>query len=183
MQTRFGVSPHGANWGIVGFSMGGTCAVDLTVMHPELFSSFVDIGGDRRPTAGTREQTIARLFAGNAAAFDAFDPGTVISRHGVYRGISGWFAVSAATSADETSTPPGAEAQAARTLCALGKANGITCTVTAYTGKHNWPFAADTFAVALPWLAGQISTPAVRRELLPRQTFEDAAHSAATGER
>jgi S-formylglutathione hydrolase FrmB len=183
MQTRFGVSPRGANWGIVGFSMGGTCAVDLTVMHPELFSSFVDIGGDRRPTAGTREQTIARLFGGNAAAFEAFDPGTVISRHGAYRGISGWFAVSAPTSADGTSTPPGAEAQAARTLCALGKARGITCTVTAFTGKHNWPFAADTFTVALPWLAGQISTPAVGREPLPRQTFEDAAHSVATGKR
>jgi S-formylglutathione hydrolase FrmB len=163
--------------------MGGTCAVDLAVMHPELFGSFVDIGGDRRPAAGNRDQTIARLFGCNVAAFEAFDPGTVISRHGMYRGISGWFAVSAPTSADRTSTAPGAEEQAARTLCALGQAKAITCAVTVFKGKHNWPFAADTFAVALPWLAGQISTPAVRRELLPRQTFEDAAHSAATGER
>ena len=51
-----------ANWGIVGWSMGGTCAVDLTAMHPELFSSFVDIAGDlaperrhqgRRPSTGS----------------------------------------------------------------------------------------------------------------------------------
>ncbi len=46
MVSQFGVSSNSANWGIVGWSMGGTCAVDLTVMHPELFSSFVDIAGD-----------------------------------------------------------------------------------------------------------------------------------------
>jgi S-formylglutathione hydrolase FrmB len=191
METRFGVSRHSSNWGIVGFSMGGTCAVDLTVMHPDLFSSFVDIGGDRRPTAGTREQTIARLFGGDAAAFEAFDPGTVISRHETYRGVSGWFAVATVTAADHpTSTSPGAaghesgaEAQAARTLCALGTAKGITCAVTAFAGKHNWPFAADVFAASLPWLAGQLSTPAVTREPLPQQVFHDSIGSATSGER
>ncbi len=52
MVSKFGVSPEPANWGIVGWSMGGTCAVDLTVMHPELFSSFVDIAGDTGPERG-----------------------------------------------------------------------------------------------------------------------------------
>ncbi|EUA66178.1 esterase family domain protein [Mycobacterium xenopi 4042] len=73
--------------------MGGTCAVDLTVMHPELFSTFVDIAGDLGPNSGTKAQTIARLFGGNAAAWAAFDPTTVIKRHGPYSGVSGWFAV------------------------------------------------------------------------------------------
>ena len=58
VATTFGV--QSANWGVVGWSMGGTCAVDLTVMHPELFSTFVDIAGDMGPNAGTKEQTIAR---------------------------------------------------------------------------------------------------------------------------
>ena len=35
MISNYRVSPNRANWGIVGWSMGGTCAVDLTVMHPE----------------------------------------------------------------------------------------------------------------------------------------------------
>ena len=54
MISRFGVSSEAANWGTVGWSMGGTCALDLTVMHPELFSSFVDISGDAGP--GDRNQ-------------------------------------------------------------------------------------------------------------------------------
>jgi S-formylglutathione hydrolase FrmB len=91
--SNFGVSADRANWGVAGWSMGGTCAVDLAVMHPELFSAFVDIAGDRGPTIGTKEQTIARLFGGNSAAWAAFDPATVIARHGHYTGLSGWFDV------------------------------------------------------------------------------------------
>ena len=52
--SQFDTSSNPANWGIVGWSMGGTCAVDLTVMHPDLFSTFEDIAGDHAPTAGTK---------------------------------------------------------------------------------------------------------------------------------
>ena len=49
--SHFGTSADPANWGIVGLSAGGTCAVTLTVKYPELFSGFVDIdGGVRRAT-------------------------------------------------------------------------------------------------------------------------------------
>ena len=65
-SSTFGV--NSANWGVLGWSMGGTCAVDLTVMHPELFSTFVDIAGDMGPNAGTKEQTIARIYGGDAAS-------------------------------------------------------------------------------------------------------------------
>ena len=66
MVSHYGVSPHRSNWGVVGWSMGGTCAVDLAVMHPDMFSAFEDIAGDIAPNSGTKDQTIARLFGGNA---------------------------------------------------------------------------------------------------------------------
>ncbi len=71
VNANFGTSSQPADWGIVGWSMGGTCAVDLTVMHPELFSSFVDIAGDMGPNAGTKDQTIARLYDGDADGLGA----------------------------------------------------------------------------------------------------------------
>ena len=43
MISKFGVSSDRSNWGIAGWSSGGTCALTLTVTHPELFSAFVDI--------------------------------------------------------------------------------------------------------------------------------------------
>jgi S-formylglutathione hydrolase FrmB len=185
MISRFGVSPKPTHWGIVGWSMGGTCAVDLTVMHPELFSSFVDIAGDLGPDTGTKAQTVARLFGGNANAWAAFDPTTVITRHGRYTGVSGWFDISSGSTptrhrtmpvadtgavrlGDQTATgTPGEQTGAAESLCKLGRAEGIYCAVVAQPGRHDWPFASSAFAAALPWLAGQIGTPGVPRVALP----------------
>jgi S-formylglutathione hydrolase FrmB len=181
MISRFGVSAEPARWGIVGWSMGGTCALDLTVMHPELFSSFVDIAGNMGPEAGTKAQTIARLFGGNADSWAAFDPATVIARHGQYTGVSGWFDVSSSnppkhhrglsvTDASdvylggrEPIVNPNDQISAAESLCALGRANGINCAIVAQPGKHDWPFASNAFAAALPWLAGRLDTPGMPR--------------------
>ncbi|WP_211145697.1 alpha/beta hydrolase [Mycobacterium interjectum] len=185
MISKFGVSPDRSNWGVAGWSMGGTCAVDLTVMHPEMFSAFVDVAGDFYPNAGTKAQTIARLFGGNAEAWAAFDPTTVINRHGPYRDVAGWFAISSdgppAPRRDPSVTDAGAmrlvsrdaaanpsnQTAAAYSLCALGRANGIECAVLPQPGKHDWPFADRAFAAALPWLAGRLGTPGVTRTPLP----------------
>jgi S-formylglutathione hydrolase FrmB len=168
MIAKFGVSAAPANWGSVGWSMGGTCAVDLTVMHPDMFSVFEDIAGDISPNSGTKAQTIDRLFGGNVAQYASFDPTTVMNRHGHYSGIAGWFAV------NDPGTPPGThprasdQAVAAQSLCGLGATNGIDCAVIVQPGKHDWPFASRAFESALPWLAGQIGTPGVPRVPLPR---------------
>ncbi|HUO41052.1 MAG TPA: esterase family protein, partial [Mycobacterium sp.] len=149
----------------------------------ELFSSFVDIAGDLAPVAGTKEQTIQRLFHGDAAAYAAFDPTTVITKHGPYTGVSGWFAISSSPQVQyhnpnansnavglggrDGAGNPGDQTMAANTLCALGRANGIDCAVVTTPGKHDWPFARETFSSSLPWLAGQLGTPRVPRIPLP----------------
>ena len=156
-------------------------------MHPELFSSFVDIAGDLGPMAGTKEQTVARLFGGDAAAWAAFDPTTVITNHGPYTGVSGWFAISSDPPKKHRNNSSGGgdavglggrdaggnprdQTEAANSLCALGRANGITCAVVATPGEHDWPFATDTLTSSLPWLAGQLGTPGVPRIPLPGAT-------------
>ena len=111
--------------------MGCTCAVDLAVMHPDMFSAFEDIAGDLSPNSGNKAQTIDRLFNGNAAAYASFDPSTVITRHGAYSGVTGWFDTNSVNSTDQTA--------AANSLCGLGSANGIRCAVVTQPGKHDWP--------------------------------------------
>lgn len=173
MVSNFGVSTDRANWGVAGWSMGGTCAVDLAVMHPDMFSAFVDIAGDLHPNTGTKDQTIAGLFGGNSAAWAAFDPITVMTRHGHYTGLSGWFDVPASTgphslaqatkpvgapTIDPAANPEGQDA-AAHSLCGVATTNGIDCTVVTQPGRHDWPFAAQAFAASLPWLAATLGTP------------------------
>jgi S-formylglutathione hydrolase FrmB len=161
MISNYGVSADPANWGVAGFSMGGTCAVDLAVMHPDMFSSFVDIAGDMGPNAGNKVQTIDRLFHGNEAAWAAFDPATVINHHGTYSGVAGWFDVNA--SGNHTS----AQMAAATSLCALGSAHGIGCSVVTQAGSHDWQFAERAFVAALPWLAGRLGTPHIPPVAMP----------------
>ncbi len=174
MVSNYGVSPNRANWGVVGWSMGGTCAVDLTVMHPDMFSAFEDIAGDLTPNSGNKAQTIARLFGGNAAAYAAFDPTTVITRHGPYAGVAGWFDINGSAQSSpprpavvNAAANPNDQTAAANSLCATGSADGIKCAVVAQPGKHDWPFAARAFAAALPWLAGQLGTPGLAALPLP----------------
>ncbi|MGX9791605.1 alpha/beta hydrolase-fold protein [Mycobacterium sp. MMS18-G62] len=179
MVSAYGVSSKPSNWGIVGWSMGGTCAVDLAVMHPDMFSAFEDIAGDMAPNSGNKAQTIDRLFSGNAAAYAAFDPSTVITRHGPYAGVTGWFDINNAPPAAPTKNNPNDQTAAANSLCALGSANGIRCAVVMQPGKHDWPFAAHAFAAALPWMASQIGTPGIPTVPLPAAPPAPASAPAA----
>ncbi|BBZ28803.1 hypothetical protein MMAD_30980 [Mycolicibacterium madagascariense] len=185
--SEFGSSADPANWAVVGWSMGGTCAVDLTVTHPELFHVFEDIAGDHGPISGTKQQTIDRLFGGDAAQWAAYDPMTVMAKHGPYVGVSGWFEDTPPVSDEQMKKllpsggfhpPPqpanalgfgghdewknGAEDQvgAAQDLCNAGLKVGISCTVHTVATFHTWQFAAYAFSEALPWVAGQITAPA-----------------------
>lgn len=191
VDATYGTS---GDWGVVGWSMGGTCAVDLTVMHPELFSSFLDIAGDTGPNAGTKDQTIARLYGGNAAAWAEFDPSTVMTKHGPYQSVSGWFAISTDaptrrkfTGGDgavglggrDAQGMSGDQTQAAISLCGLGRANGITCSVVPTTGRHDWPLATQVFTAALPWLFSAVHTPGVPAVPLPAGSPVTPASAAA----
>lgn len=178
LVKNFRVSDDPANWGVVGWSSGGTCAMNLTLKYPELFSAFVNIDGDFAPNAGTKGQTIERLFGGNAATYDEWYPPTVIEKHGTYEGVSGLFAVSENAKTPAISgaalqeepaerSPESNPTEAARTLCRLGSQYGIDCAVVAHPGKHDWPFAAQAFASSLPWLAWQVDTPGVPEVALP----------------
>jgi len=175
MISNFGVSSNPANWGIVGWSAGGTCALTLTVKHPELFTAFVDIDGQKGPNAGTKEQSIARLFGGDSDAWAAFDPKTIMENHGRYSGLSALFAVSretpnvyhsGATAPGDVGEEPNDQANlnpvaVANYVCPLASSHGIECAVVPHQAGHDFPSAGAIFATALPWLAGKLGTPGV----------------------
>ncbi|MBF4998681.1 hypothetical protein IRT45_16165 [Nocardia sp. BSTN01] len=185
VNSHFRVSADPAKWAVIGWSMGGTCATDLTVMHPELFHTFVDIAGDLGPTSGTREQTIARLYGGDGAAYDRFDPLTVMAKHGPYTDVAGLFDdLTPPHRQDHTGKNPGGghvhmpqvdesrigvggqdgvmdsgEVGAAEKLCGQGRAVGIECTIHTTAGGHTWQFAAAAFTSSLPWVSARLGLP------------------------
>jgi S-formylglutathione hydrolase FrmB len=180
--SRFGVSPKAENWGLAGWSSGATCALNTAVRNPEMFSAFVWLDGTLGPNAGTKDQTIARLFGGDRAAWEAFDPKTVITRHGPYDTMAAWLGVGESTPTvhrDPTTTPPSEEAIAgwdtfseehasnANKLCALLSGYNVECSVVGYKGGHDFQAASTAFDAALPWLAWRLGTPNVRERAMP----------------
>jgi S-formylglutathione hydrolase FrmB len=152
--STFGVSRDPARWATAGFSSGGTCALNLAVMHPGVFGGFLDVAGDERPNVGTDAQTVQRLFGGDRRAWQAFDPRSSITSHGPYSSTFGLFVVPRPRPGGDDG-----DALAAHRLCTLAVSRGIVCTVTTVPGHHDWPFAGAAFEAALPWLAGQLHTP------------------------
>ncbi|MEV6137434.1 alpha/beta hydrolase-fold protein [Nocardia sp. NPDC051990] len=181
LRSRFGASADPANWAVVGWSMGGTCAVDLAVMHPELVRTFVDIAGDLGPASGNKEQTIRRLFGGDADRWAAFDPLTVMAEHGPYTGMAGLFddltplksgpgshgAHQQAAAADDDTVGMGGhdgvfdtgEVGAAEKLCDAGHEVGIDCTIHTTQGGHTWQFASAAFTSSFPWIVARVGVP------------------------
>jgi hypothetical protein len=122
-------------------------------VHPDMFSAFIDIQGDlgpKRRHQGTDHCPAIRRQ--NADVWAAFDPTTVMAGTQPLQRCLGVF-----------SSNPGDQAAAANSLCGVGSANGIECTVDVRPGKHDWPSAANAFATYLPWLAGQLGTPTAPR--------------------
>lgn len=144
----FGASADPRNWGVAGWSMGGTCAFDLVVEHPEAFRHFEDISGDLGPNLGSRQDTIRKLYHGDTTAWAEHDPLTVLGHHARYLDTSGWFAAGTA----ETG-----HARQATQLNAAAQRAGITTRLIIEPGNHSWRFAARAFAEALPWLTNELS--------------------------
>ena len=146
IEQTFGTSADPGKWAVAGWSMGGTCAITLTVTHPGLFKHFIDISGDLGPNLGDKQSTITKLYGGNEAAYNANDPRTVLATHGRYRGVSGWFAAG-----DQEH----AHIAQQRQLCAAMRGDGINCQTHVTPGAHKWTFASTAFRTALPWLGDQ----------------------------
>lgn len=84
-------TPAADGWGIVGFSAGGTCAIQLAAAHPHLFRALLDISGEVAPTMGP--DTVQAAFGGSQAAYDAAKPAAILAAHAPYSDTPAIFAV------------------------------------------------------------------------------------------
>ncbi|NUP54009.1 MAG: esterase family protein [Catenulispora sp.] len=154
VQKNFGTFTSAPHWAIAGWSMGGTCAITLSVTHPNVFGHFLDISGDIGPNIGDKAGTVKQLYGGDAAAYDANDPLTVLAKHKKFpKGFSGIFA--------DGDTEDKHIQQAHQLSDAATKA-GIESQVYVAPGKHSWTFAQAVFQTQLPWFAKVLQVPGVK---------------------
>lgn len=151
VRTTLGTLPPGPAWAVAGLSEGGSCAIMLTLRHPDLFTAFGDFSGLAGPRVGETNadtaDTVAQLFGGSPQQFAAHEPADLLTARR-FPGVGGWFQVGA------LDAEPLA---AARQLTPLAAAAGAdTCLVVVPDGGHTFDVWAAAFRESLPWLAQRV---------------------------
>ncbi|QWT23477.1 hypothetical protein KPL76_12245 [Subtercola sp. PAMC28395] len=84
IRSSLPVAAPGPEWGIAGFSQGGTCSIQLGAGHPELFGAILDVSGELVPANGDEQETIDSGFAGSRAAYLAALPEAILKARAPY---------------------------------------------------------------------------------------------------
>jgi S-formylglutathione hydrolase FrmB len=144
-QLRTKVDPK--QRGIGGLSMGGYCALNLGLKHPDVFSTVLDFSGDTEPVVDTLPGGLPDLFGPNyQPAVDANTPAKYLSTLNPARGPAIWMDVGASDA--------GSMKQMS-TLVPLLKAKGFTVEFHTRPGEHDFKTFGNGLADALPWAAGR----------------------------
>lgn len=91
IHTHLKAAAPGRAWGIVGFSEGGTCAIQFAAGEPDMFRTILDISGEVVPTVG--RNTVEIAFGGSQTAYDAIKPLRIMKQHAPYTDTVAMFAV------------------------------------------------------------------------------------------
>jgi S-formylglutathione hydrolase FrmB len=148
ITQHVGVDSDHSRWAFGGWSFGGTCALQMATRHPDLYPSFIDVAGEREPAiSADRTQTVAAAFHGDASAFTALTPLTLLGQRkypqvwgylaagGDEKVVQGWM--------DEVAT-------------AAGQAGMTIKTATVPDQGHSWAVPSASLVPALDWLAQRL---------------------------
>lgn len=130
-------------WAVGGYSYGGTCSIQLSVNHPGVYPTFLDISGQDEPSLGDHPGTVAATFGGDEAAFAAVNARDVLGRRGP-TGVAGVFVAGAD---DEEYRPQ------QRRMYDAARAAGLDVRYYELPGGHSGQVWAPALAGELDWLA------------------------------
>jgi enterochelin esterase-like enzyme len=143
VDDTFGTRPGSASWGVAGLSMGGYCALALSLRHPDRFGAFGDYSGLAQPALDPPDDALGDLFGGDQQAMDAHDPTRILAT-ARFPQLAGWFEVGA----DDSDPRAAIEAVSAQASEA-----GIATCVLVRPGGHDFGLWHQAFEDSLPWLS------------------------------
>ncbi len=150
--SRLNVLPSAHYWTIAGYSNGGACALAWAAQHPQTWGAMLDISGNEFPGSEHVDRTVAEVYGGDRAAFEAASPATVLAA-----GIGGYEDHLAVFTwgADDAVFGPGQRANARRAADA-----GFTLATTEIPAAGHTGTALDGgLAFAIPALCSWLGWP------------------------
>jgi S-formylglutathione hydrolase FrmB len=149
IKAHFNVATGASHWAIGGLSLGGMCAVMLALRHPDVYSNFLDFGGEIGPEIGSQQTTIDKLFGGSEQNWAQHQPATLLAQH-KYNNMGGFFAVGAQDTRSLT--------DAAQQLSTASKEAGIDTLYEVIAGEHTFSTWQDAFKLSLPWVSNRLGS-------------------------
>jgi S-formylglutathione hydrolase FrmB len=146
VRSNLQVDTDPTAWAIGGLSYGGTCALQMATLRPDVYPTFLDLSGQAEPTLGDRTSTINEVFGGDEAAFDRIDPAYLLA-HERFPDSAGAFV----DGADDSEYRPGVEQ-----LAASAKAAGMDVHLTELPGSHSFEVWSAGLEKELPWLSRRL---------------------------
>jgi S-formylglutathione hydrolase FrmB len=153
IKATLDVDQDPRHWAIGGYSQGGTCALQLAVRAPHVYSTFIDISGQDEPTLGDRRSTVRAAFDGDEKAFRRVNPLDILANHR-FPTTSAMIVVGRQ---DDRYRPQQHRVQGA---C---HAAGMDVTWMELPGGHTWGVWGPGLEQSLPWLAVRAGLTAERR--------------------
>jgi enterochelin esterase-like enzyme len=147
IKKNFHVEDSPTNWAIGGISLGGTCSIMMTLLHPNVYHYFIDLGGEIGPEVGSKQQTIDQLFHRSEKDWAAHQPSILLATH-TYKNIGGFFGDGNQDTRDVTS--------AITQLSIQSKKAGIDSVSETLNGAHTFNVWAQTYEDSLPWISNRI---------------------------
>jgi len=148
IKSHFNVSDNPDNWAIGGISMGGTCAVMLTLTNPNIYHYFIDIGGDVGPSlVGSLEYTIKNLFNGSETAYNQHQPLYLLATK-KYKGLGGFFGNGGSDTPDVTT--------GTTLLYNASKQDGLDVVHETVNGSHTFNIFSELLKEAIPWASNRL---------------------------
>ena len=133
--------------GIGGLSMGGFCALNLGLKHPDVFSVALDFSGDTEPVADTLPGGLEQLFGPNhQQQVDANSPSKYWSQLDGSKGPAIWM---------DCGTSDLAVLKQMQTLLPQLKSKGFTVELHTRPGAHDFGTWSGALKDALPWAAAR----------------------------
>lgn len=146
VKQNLQVDPDPRAWAVGGLSYGGTCALQLASVRPDVYPTFLDISGQAEPTLGDRGRTVQEAFGGDAAAFSRNNPADLLA-HNSYPGGAGAFVVGL----DDREYRGGIER-----LADAARAAGMDVHLTELPGGHTFSLWSAALEKELPWLSRRL---------------------------
>ena len=133
--------------GIGGLSMGGYCALNLGLKHPDVFQVSLDFSGETYPVADTLPGGLKDLFGADfQQKADANDPSKYWSQLDGSKGPAVFM---------YCGTSDTAILSAMQKLAPQLKSKGFTVELQTGPGAHDFATFGNGFKVALPWAAAR----------------------------